>query len=166
MTEKVVTAPPNTNVAQAAKTMAKHGIGCVIIVKSKKPVGILTERDLLMKVVSHDLVPSKIRVDKIMSKPVSTITPDVDINEAARIMAQNKIRRLPVIQEGRLVGIITSSDFITIAPQLTEYVTHPEMPPPEAIEQSVCESCGELKTSLFEVNGMWVCEDCRDAMGR
>lgn len=165
MTEKVITGTPNMSVAQAAKMMARHGVGSLIIVKNKKPVGILTERDILMKIVSQDLPPSKTPVEKIMSKPVITVGPDVDINEAARIMVQNKIRRLPVVEGGKLIGIITSADFVAVSPQLTEFVAHPEVPPPEAIEQSVCEICGELRTSLFEVNGMWVCENCRDAMG-
>ncbi len=165
MAEKVVTATPNTTVARAAKLMAKRGVGSIIITKSKKPLGILTERDLLMKVVSVDLKPSKVRVGKIMSTPITTIGPDADIIEAARVMVRNKIRRLPVIERGKLIGILTASDFTAIAPRLTEIVTHPEAPARAEIEQSVCEACGEVRTALYEVNGMWVCENCRDTMG-
>lgn len=165
MTRKVLTTTPNTTVAKAAKVMAERGVGSIVIVTGKKPVGILTERDLLMKVVSADLTPSKIRVDKIMSKPVTSISPDSDIIEAARLMAKNKIRRLPVVEHGNMVGIITTSDISAISPELAETVTRTEVPAGEEIEESVCEVCGEVTTSLHEVNGTWVCENCRDTTG-
>ncbi len=165
MADKVLTAGPNTTVDRAAKLMAERGVGSIIIVKKKKPIGILTERDLLMKVVSLDLKPSKVKVGKIMSSPITTIAPDVDMTEAARMMAHSKIRRLPVVERGVLVGILTASDITAISPELTEVVTHAPMPEREEIGQSVCEVCGEVTTALYEVNGMWVCENCRDTMG-
>jgi len=69
MADKVLTAGPNTTVDRAAKLMAERGVGSIVIVKKKKPVGILTERDLLMKVVSLDLKPSKVKVGKRRSAP-------------------------------------------------------------------------------------------------
>ncbi|HDI12787.1 MAG: inosine-5-monophosphate dehydrogenase [Hadesarchaea archaeon] len=165
MTRKVLTAGPNTTVARAAKLMADRGVGSIIIVKGKKPIGILTERDLLMKVVSTDLKPSKIRVGKIMSKPVVSIRPDADITEAARLMAKSRIRRLPVVERGDLVGVITTSDITAISPELMEVLSRPEVLAKDEIEESVCEACGEVTTNLYEVNGMWVCENCRDTMG-
>lgn len=165
MTDKVLTAGPNTTVAQAAKLMAERGVGSIIIVKSKKPIGILTERDLLMKVVSLNLMPSKVKVGKIMSTPILTIGPDADITEAAGMMARSKIRRLPVVERGALIGILTASDITAISPELIGVVSGPEVPAREEIEQSVCEVCGEVTTALYEVNSMWVCENCRDTMG-
>lgn len=165
MTGKVLTATPNTSVAKAAKAMAERGIGSIVIVKDKKPVGILTERDLLMKIVSADIKASTVRVGKIMSAPVTLIGPDADMIEAARLMARNKIRRLPVVERGRLIGIITTSDITAISPELAEVMSRPEEPGREEIEESVCEVCGEVTTSLHEVNGMWVCENCRDTTG-
>lgn len=164
MTEKVLTATPDTTVAKAAKLMSQRGVGSIVIVKGKRPVGILTERDVLQKVVSADLRSSKIRVGKIMSKPLVTIHPDVETTEAARVMVRNRIRRLPVVQQGTLVGIITASDLTSI-PSLGEEVERPEIPAREEIEQSVCEVCGEVTSALYEINGMWVCENCRDFLG-
>jgi len=165
MNKKVLTASPNTTVAKAAKMMAELGVGSIIIVKGKKPVGILTERDLLMKVVSVDSIPSKVQVGKIMSTPIISIGPGTDITEAARIMAKNNVRRLPVVEHGKLIGIVTASDITAISPQLIDIMAHPEVPAREEIEESVCEVCGEVTTGLYEVNGMWVCENCRDTMG-
>jgi CBS domain-containing protein len=165
MTPNVLTVGPDASVARAAKLMAKRSVGSVVVVRSKKPLGILTERDLLMKVLSADLKPSKIPVKKIMSSPVVTITPDTDVTDAARIMARNRIRRLPVVERGELVGILTTMDIMSISPDLLELASGPEVKR-EEIEESVCESCGEVTTALYEVNGMWVCEDCRDDMTR
>ncbi|KUO42530.1 MAG: hypothetical protein APZ16_04360 [Candidatus Hadarchaeum yellowstonense] len=165
MRTEVLTVIKGTNVARAAKLMAKNDVGSIVVVEGKKPVGILTEKDLLMKVVSEDLKPSKVRVGKIMSAPLITIDPDADIVEAAKIMASNKIRRLPVVKNGKLVGIVTSSDITAISPALSELMAHPERTTEERVDQSVCENCGEVTTDLYEVNGMWVCENCRDSMG-
>lgn len=164
MTSKVLTIGPNATVAAAAKRMAEHSVGSVVVVDGKKPVGILTERDLLMKVVSVDAKPSKVLVKKVMSSPVTTINPDADVAEAARIMARNKIRRLPVVEKGRLIGIITTADITAVSPEIIE-ASAAEAVPQEEIEESVCEQCGEVTTALYEFNGMWVCENCRDTMG-
>jgi len=163
MTEKVLTVSPKTTVAKAAKLMSARGVGSIVIVKGKKPVGILTERDLLMKVVATDMRSSKVLVGKVMSSPVLTIGPEVDVTDAARTMIRNKIRRLPVMDRGRLVGIVTASDITAVSPELMEVLPErPQTPAPEVIEESVCEVCGEVTGSLHEVNGMWVCENCRD----
>ena len=166
MTEKVLTITSTATVAQAARVMAERGVGSIVIVKGKKPVGILTERDLLMKVVAEDTKPSTIRVSKVMSSPVLTVKPDVEITDAARTMVKNKIRRLPVVEKGKLIGIITASDITAISPELIDVLpSRPEAVPGEEIEESVCEVCGEVTQSLYEVNGMWVCDNCRDFLG-
>lgn len=164
MRANVLTAIRSTPVSKAAKLMAEQDVGSIVIVEEKKPVGILTERDLLMKVVSEDLKPSTVRVGRIMSAPIIAVGPDMDIVEAARMMASHKIRRLPVVEGGKLVGIVTSADITAISPALSEIMARPEHTPEERIEESVCEVCGEVTTDLFEVNGMWVCENCRDTM--
>ncbi|MEA1904939.1 MAG: CBS domain-containing protein, partial [Candidatus Hadarchaeota archaeon] len=120
MTMDVLTVGPRSSVARAAKLMSENGVGSLIVVQKKEPVGILTERDLLMKVVSRDIKPSKIQVGKIMSKPIITTDADADVVDAARIMIRNKIRRLPVVEGGKLTGILTASDITAVSPELIE----------------------------------------------
>ncbi|MEW6222394.1 MAG: CBS domain-containing protein [Candidatus Hadarchaeota archaeon] len=165
MSAKVLVATTATTVAKAAKLMASRSVGSIVVLKGKTPVGILTERDVLEKVVSEDLRPSKVLVEKVMSSPIMTITPDTDVTEAAKIMSKNKIRRLPVVENGKLIGIITSADITAISPDILEAASRPNEPMKEEIEESVCESCGEVTNALYEVNGMWVCENCRDTSG-
>ncbi len=163
MTVDVLTVGPRTSVAKAAKLMSENGVGSLIVVQKNEPVGILTERDLLMKVVSRDIKPSKIRVGKIMSEPIITTEPDADVVDAARIMIRNKIRRLPVVERGKLTGILTASDITAVSPELIEVLPeHRELSSKEEVEESVCEVCGEARKSLRELDGMWVCDECYD----
>jgi len=166
MTKDVLTIGPESSVMKAAKLMASRSVGSIVVVKKGKPVGILTERDLLMKVISTDLKPSRVPVKKVMSSPVITTTPDTDLVEAVRLMARHHIRRLPVVDGGKLVGIVTTRDIMRISPELLEVNMTQPVAGGERIEESVCEACGEFTTHLYEVNGMWVCESCRDEMER
>jgi predicted transcriptional regulator len=85
------------------------------------------------------------------------------VSEAARLMRKHDIRRLPVINEGKLVGIVTASDLASVVPEMAEFADFP-LPPAEEVGTSVCEVCGEVSSHLYEVNGKWVCENCKDSM--
>ena len=108
----VITVDANTSVEEVCKIMGEKHIGSVIVTESGKPAGIFTERDLLTKILAKDPNLLKGRVKDFMSSPLTVITTDFELREAARIMTQLKIRRLPVVQEGQLLGIVTSADII------------------------------------------------------
>lgn len=111
MTEFVQTIPANSSVLEASKIMVKLGIGSIVVTQRAQPVGMLTERDIVTKVTSQDLTPSKVLVEKVMSNPIISIKPDEIISEAALMMSIYKIRRLVVVgQDGNLAGIVTSTD--------------------------------------------------------
>lgn len=111
MTEFVQTIPANSSVLEASKIMVKLGIGSIVVTRRAEPVGMLTERDIVTKVTSQDLTPSKVLVEKAMSNPIISIKPDEIISEAALMMSIYKIRRLVVVgQDGNLAGIVTSTD--------------------------------------------------------
>ncbi|MBA7597445.1 Inosine-5'-monophosphate dehydrogenase [subsurface metagenome] len=117
MSTNVLTVGPNTTVARAAKLMARRGVGSVVIVESKKPVGILTRVDFKRLGQRFSRAP----VRRIMSSPFFTVALDTDITEAARIMARNRIRTLPVIAHGELIGIVTARDIPpTVGPSREE----------------------------------------------
>jgi CBS domain-containing protein len=104
---KPVTAKDEISVRQAAKIMSNRGIGSLIIVKDKKIVGIITERDIMRNVAKLEG-----KVTGVMSKSVKTIGPDEDVNAAADTMSRYKIKRLPVVSDKKLVGIITATDVL------------------------------------------------------
>ncbi len=119
MTRRVMTTTPETSMMQAAKTMGEKHIGSLIVVKYKTPVAIVTERDLLSKVLSCSLDLKKTLVGQVMSYPLIRICPPFTIREAARTMI-NKRGRLVVFVCGKLAGIITASDLIRDMPEAPE----------------------------------------------
>jgi CBS domain-containing protein len=110
MTERVVTVAPGTSVVDAAKTMIREEKGPLPIVEGDRPVGIVTDRDLVAHVVARGKDPSSIKVDDVASKDLVTIGPDKDVDEARKLMAQRELDRILVTQGGRLVGIISEAD--------------------------------------------------------
>ncbi|MBU2634340.1 MAG: CBS domain-containing protein [Nanoarchaeota archaeon] len=112
MTKKVITSIESDSLMSIGKKMAKYGISCVVIVKDKKPIGIITERDLSQKVVAKNMDCKKTGAKRVMSKPIQTIKPETNIYFTNQLMKKKKFRRFPVAKDGKLVGIITQSDLI------------------------------------------------------
>ena len=110
MTKDIITIDIQKTVLAAAMLMSEKMIGCLVVTDGKMPVGIVTERDFVRRVVARNLSPD-MKLSQIMSKPLITIDPDSSLRDAARLMLKNKIRRLPVKKENRLVGIVVASDF-------------------------------------------------------
>ncbi len=111
MTKNVVTVNFEESIENVCKIMGEKHIGSVVVVKEGKPAGIFTERDLLSKIILKNVDFKKARVGEYMSKPLVTVKPETSLREAARIMAQLHVRRLPVVDEnGKLIGIFTSAD--------------------------------------------------------
>lgn len=97
-------------VTDAAKEMAKKGSGCILVTEAGKVVGIVTERDLVRRVLGDGFDPTQVKVKDIMTTPLVTVGPTTSVEDASRIMSQYRVRRLPVVKDGTLVGLITVSD--------------------------------------------------------
>jgi CBS domain-containing protein len=110
MTKNVVTIAEDKTALDAAKLMAQKGISSLIVVKNGNPEGIITERDFIKKICAKELQISQIKIINIMSKIQTIAEPDTPIEVAVQRMVNRKIRRLPIVQEGRVVGIITVTD--------------------------------------------------------
>lgn len=123
MTKKVIVIDKGSPLADAAKMMEKHNIGSIIVVDGKRAIGIITERDIVRKVIAQGKDPSKINVDSIMSKPLRVIRPTAIIEEAAKAMKNNKVKRLPVINDNNeLIGIISESDLTRLLPSVVDLI--------------------------------------------
>ena len=116
MTPKVLTADEETSVTDLSKEMEIAGLGSIVITKSGKPVGIVTDRDIAIKVIMRDRKGSEIKAKEIMSSPLVTIEPGVLLEKACAILAENDIRSLPVIEDGELMGIISVRNVLTRNP--------------------------------------------------
>jgi len=111
MSTPAITISPTATVFEAIKIMAEKRIGSIIVTEGEEIKGIFTERDLISKVLVKELDPKKVTIREVMTPaPLITITPDAEISEAALLMVRKRIRRLPVIEDGKLVGILTAAD--------------------------------------------------------
>jgi len=122
MSRKVTIMNPDVTIKEAAKLMSEKRIGSIIILKKGGIAGIVTERDIIKKVVSRGLNPEKIRIQDIMTKDVITIGSRERIDQACKIMDKYHIKKLPVVDNGELVGIITTTDIVQYEPKLAGYI--------------------------------------------
>jgi len=111
MTRWVATADPERSVRDAATIMAKAHTGSLIVIINGKPAGIVTEGDV-SRALSAGANPDKVSVRSIMSKKLITVTSDKRVEEAAKLMAAKQIKKLPVLEDGSLVGIVTQTDIV------------------------------------------------------
>lgn len=100
------------NVFEVAQKMKELNVGAIPIVHNDKLVGMITDRDIVLRGVAEKLPPSS-KVESIMSEQLITVTPETSSREAAELMAKHQIRRLPVVENGKLVGIVSLGDFAT-----------------------------------------------------
>jgi len=118
MIETVITVEANATVMRAVKVMNENEIGCLVVTRNGRAVGIVTERDLLKRVIGKAKNPSKTKVREIMTKPLIAGHSDMDLEDATRLMFEKKIKKLPVVEHGRLMGLITLTDVARFQPQM------------------------------------------------
>jgi CBS domain-containing protein len=172
MSSPVVTLGEDATSNKVANIMDENGLGCVIVTNKKgQPVGIITERDLVIRVLAKNLKPDAVKAEEIMTSPLVTIEPEATISEAARRMSRLNIRRLGVIYKGNLVGVVSSKDILGVMPELIEIIqertriedaTEEETAETEGTPISgYCDRCGVFSENLKDINGQNLCEDCR-----
>jgi CBS domain-containing protein len=110
MTKEIVTIDGDRSALEAAKLMTEKGISSVFVVKDGNPVGIVSERDFIKKICAKELPVSQVKIGDIMSKILTTADPETPIEVAVQRMVNHKIRRLPIMEAGKVVGIITVTD--------------------------------------------------------
>jgi CBS domain-containing protein len=118
MSKEVKVVRPDTTVKEVVATMNKFNIGSIIVVQGERPVGIITERDILRRLVEPCLAPETLTARYIMTSPVTTISETATIEEAAKLMAKKKVKRLPVMSNEKIVGIVTFTDIVTKVPAM------------------------------------------------
>ncbi|MGF3522621.1 MAG: CBS domain-containing protein [Candidatus Bathyarchaeia archaeon] len=171
MSSPVITTDEDATSDKIAKIMDENNLGCVIVTnKDGKPLGIITERDLVIRVLAKNLKPAMVKAKDIMTSPLATIEPDATITEAARRMSRLDIRRLGVVYKGDLVGLVSNKDILGIMPELIEIIQEKsrienaattEDAEEETPLSGYCDRCGVYSENLKDRNGQLLCEDCR-----
>jgi len=170
MSSPVITAHEAEATNNIAITMSKENLGAVIITnEEKKPIGIITERDLVVRVLAKNNKPDQVKAKEIMTTPLITIDPDAAINDAARKMSRLNIRRLGVIYKGNMIGIVSDKDLLSVMPELIEIIQErtriEESNITEEFEGTTqsgyCDQCEVYSEDIKEYNGQNICDECR-----
>jgi CBS domain-containing protein len=168
MNSPVISASPSDTVRDIAKKMKEEKIGSIVIMEKDKPVGIVTDWDIVSNGVVKDAKPSQIKAKDVM-KDIRMIESEESITEAARLLRKHNIKRLGVIYKNRLVGIISSSDVIAVTPDLVDVVSEKAaiirgelgIARPAGKVSGYCDECGEWSDLLQYDEGTFICEVCR-----
>jgi len=153
-------------IQKAAQIMAQFRIGSVVVMGDKNIKGILTAEDIVYK---HVAGGQGQKAADIMTRDPITISPDKKMHDASHIMTEKHIKKLPVVENGRIIGIITASDIVKIEPALHEIlleqlkITRPGAPEmPHGAQVFQCEVCGNYSDEVQEIDGVWICPDCEE----
>lgn len=166
MNNEVKTVDIGETIQRAAQIMSNFRIGSVIVMGDKNIKGIVTAEDIVYKHVANSQGQS---VSDIMTRDPITISPDKKIEDASMIMTQKKIKKLPVIENGKIIGIITASDIVKIEPALHEIlleqlkISRPgSNDSPQSAQVYQCEMCGNYSDEVQELDGVWICSECEE----
>lgn len=174
MTRKVVTVPIETKVYECLRVMSKKDVGSLVIVKGRKAVGIVTQRDILNSLVKNRKIIDR-GVKEIMKKKLVTISPSMDIGDAMTLMRNKNVRKLPVIVKGQMVGLITKKDILKIKPELFDILTQKMRIFEEKekwkrieatgtdrwVKEGPCQECG-ASDLLYHIGNRYLCAICKE----
>jgi CBS domain-containing protein len=121
MVTDLVVVDADVSVKEAVERMNDFEIGCLLVISGEKVVGILTERDILRRVVAEGRKPEETLVKDIMSKPLVVVDPETSLEEAVELMFKHKIKKLPVVKDDKLVGLVTFTDIARFQPVIAKY---------------------------------------------
>ena len=162
---KAIIVKPSDSVHRVARILSKNKVGSAVVVKDDEIVGIITDRDILDKVVAKGRDPKTVKVEEVMTKNPVTIEDDYDIGDAIDKMMEKGIRRLLVTRLGRPIGFVTAADLLAA---LNTYSNETEEETSEETEvYGICEVCGQygpLYKVYIEGGEKWVCESCKDSL--
>jgi len=169
MSKPAITVDANKTAKVAGELMRKTRKGFLVVVQKGNPVGTLSDSDLIGRVVAKAKDASKLKVRDLMSRPMISVAPAEDVMEAVKKMRKSNIHRLPVVDKGKVLGVISLTDIARSSPDMAyilEYRREMKKRPFDIGGQTtsgVCESCGNFSERLEETtDGEWTCETCRD----
>jgi len=167
MSSPVISVEENEDIVQVANKMREQRVGAVIVVNSSgNPVGIVTERDIVTRVVADGVDPNMVVASKVMTSPVKMVEPELGLMDAMKMMDKENIRRLGVIYKGELVGIITDRSIIRLVPTIMDIMKEQkeimgDTQSSGASTVGYCDRCEVYSNNLRDIDGEFLCEECR-----
>jgi len=167
MKKSVVTVDPDLTLADVAKIMTNNRIGSVIIMEKTKPIGIVTDDDIV-GTIARGKSPKKVKVRELRKRMrFVTASPDEDVLKVTKRMVKTGIKRIPVIKNGKLVGIVSDKEVLLISPELINVLSEKlkmrigAVAQPDQIISGICQSSEAYSDNLRNIDGRWLCEGCR-----
>ena len=168
MTRNLISIDRDDTVTEAARLMDRKRIHSILIEHDRQLAGIVTDLDIVSRVVSKELDPSKVKVGEVMTSPLIGIDAHATVEEAAKKMREKGVRRLIVESDDHKVGIIAESDMIRITPELHFLIRErsrleartTDTTPQKVVLSGYCETCGNYSSQLTNANGRWLCKEC------
>ncbi|RLJ06095.1 MAG: hypothetical protein DRP13_01960 [Candidatus Aenigmatarchaeota archaeon] len=168
MKKNVITIDPEITIADAAKIMTNNRIGSLVIMEGDKPKAIFTDGNII-SAIAYGMDPKKTKVKEALSrKELITADPDENVLDVTKKMVKNGVKRLPVVKDGKLLGIICDKELLLIEPAMINILSEKLKMKVESVAQpdqeieGICENCGGFSYSLRNVDGRWLCEGCRN----
>jgi len=170
MTTHPVTCTPELSIHDAVKLMVEHHVGSLLVVKDSELLGVFTEKDILTKIILPGKDSSKVTLGNIMTTNIFSLGPEADISNAADLMVKKDIRRVPVLENGKLVGLVTEKDLLRISPSIIETLVLKKQikeitrkPVKVKNVQGHCDVCENFSDELIPFNDGFICPDCFDS---
>lgn len=168
MTTKPISVEPSSTVRNVAEIMSDFHVGAVVVKTNGISKGIITEQDIVRKIIAKGINPLDRKVEEFMEKQIHTIRPDEDIYDALIKMRDLNIRHLPVVEDGNMIGLLTLKDVLKIQPSLFDLIVEKfelreekRKPINRVIpNEGICEECGEYSEDIKEFNGSLLCRKC------
>ena len=167
MRRAVYTVDGSVSMNDVAKIMTENRIGSVVVMKDNAPVGIVTDSDVV-SLVARGRDPKKTRVKDLKRGKFITAGPEEDMFKVVRKMVKNGVKRIPIIKDGNLVGIVSDKEVMITAPEMVEVLSEKIksrmelVSPPGKIISGLCENCEGYSDRLKSIGERWLCEDCRE----
>ena len=114
MKKDLVFVSPRSSIVEAAWKMKQRNVGCVLIIEEGTLKGMLTDRDIVLSVVAEGKDPLLVKVNEAMRTEIVSCTPDTEVEEAIRLMAEKRVRRMPVLEEGKVRGFVSMTDLTSV----------------------------------------------------
>ena len=168
MTTKPVSVSSDATLVQCAKVMSKNHVGALVVKDNHQSKGLITEQDIVRKLIAKGINPLTKKVKDFMEKKLITIKTNDDIYDALIKMRDSNIRHLPVVDKGKMVGLLTLKDILKIEPSLFELLVEKfelkeekRKPIDRIIErEAICQGCGAYSEDITKVKGSLLCERC------
>ncbi len=168
MKNRVITVDPEVNISDAAKIMTNNRVGSLVVLKNDKAVGIVTDADIVGVVArGGNLKEIKIRDLPKTKRRFVTASPDETIMSVTKKMIKNGIKRIPVIKDDKLQGIISDKEILLTSPELINVLSEKLKMRVDLVSQpdqeisGICEECEGYSDNLRNIGGRWLCENCR-----